>query len=338
MSCPTCGSTQGREIAPGYIECGGTVQVDHAAPVPGGRYLYDEPCRTRYHRFTSGPPAFGVCACGTYAVRQCRSCGEPLCGDCSVQVAVNDGKQWWCRGCVQAAKDREQQQRLAGVVAGYQRVRALPRGGVAELGAVFRGDSAVVDGQTHQFLELTNREFAEFAFSATGTSEAYLECLGPDVRLYRDGTRRLVSASQRSLVDGDSRYTPAVDKIVGQPDERFNEQPLISDPRIPALLYQRGHGDAYETVNHAVRQVGIAASSRGAQRRVEREYRSKQNARLATCLVLAGLAIGCAVGAVSVLQSATDTRSQNPAVLLFFAAVVLAGIAIATGSSWATRR
>lgn len=105
--CPRCGTTASRPIAPGYVECAGTVSVPTGRPPSGafGPPYEVGPCGTRYHTGESAPAVAGaaaVCSCGTFAIGICQTCQEPVCGDCSTP-----GLARTCHRCrTAAAKER----------------------------------------------------------------------------------------------------------------------------------------------------------------------------------------------------------------------------------------
>jgi len=89
VACPRCGSDSHRQIAPTYVECIGVVGVPTGRHPSGVEGPLEEPvaCGFRYH--TSGPSQPGsalLCSCGTFAIGQCATCGDAVCGDHSTQT------------------------------------------------------------------------------------------------------------------------------------------------------------------------------------------------------------------------------------------------------------
>jgi hypothetical protein len=78
-TCPRCGGTQRRILAPGFFECT-TQTLTGVAPHrdgSGGVPIY----RACGHQYQDAPPGLGaLCECGLGAVGACKSCGKPLCG------------------------------------------------------------------------------------------------------------------------------------------------------------------------------------------------------------------------------------------------------------------
>jgi hypothetical protein len=80
--CPQCGSTQRRQIAPGYYEClsARVVGMPHgvASPTP-----VVQPCGKRYQLHAAEQSIAGQqCSCGMFAIGMCLECGTPQCGEC----------------------------------------------------------------------------------------------------------------------------------------------------------------------------------------------------------------------------------------------------------------
>lgn len=104
MSCPRCGGTSYKVIAPGYFECASTVFVPGPVATAEGTVVMPVPGAVCGHRYQAGQPGTAqVCSCGTFAIGLCQDCGDPVCGDCSLMV----GGQ---RLCYPRAKARQSRQ------------------------------------------------------------------------------------------------------------------------------------------------------------------------------------------------------------------------------------
>jgi hypothetical protein len=93
VSCPTCGGTRRRTLAPGFFECQSPVTVVQRGPgfgpPPTGQFgpatiMSSTTCGIRYQE---GGTVSGVmlCSsnCGRFSVGLCAHCGQPVCGICS---------------------------------------------------------------------------------------------------------------------------------------------------------------------------------------------------------------------------------------------------------------
>src|ERR1700712_5795941 len=114
-ACATCGATSGTLVAPGWVSCGGTVEVQREElrlvgerPRMGDPFLGREPvyamvpvttvdtCPSRHHVPVTLPQVvLPRCACGTFAIGLCLLCDTPVCGDDSSR---DEGRRL-CRGC-----------------------------------------------------------------------------------------------------------------------------------------------------------------------------------------------------------------------------------------------
>jgi hypothetical protein len=82
MSCPRCGGSSRRMLAPGYYECMSSGEVRAYAPGPDGTVVPYPRTVVCGHRYQEGVgPALGQCDCGVFAVATCQQCGKPLCGN-----------------------------------------------------------------------------------------------------------------------------------------------------------------------------------------------------------------------------------------------------------------
>jgi hypothetical protein len=96
MSCPVCGGSDRKQIAPNYWECVSTVVqestqyiADPYQPGDGARPIPSQSLRPCGHRYHEGTPQGGqLCSCGTYAIGVCLRCSVPVCGDCSQLVST----------------------------------------------------------------------------------------------------------------------------------------------------------------------------------------------------------------------------------------------------------
>ena len=94
MSCPSCGGSRRKAIAPGWWQCSSEVISESPGPGRGapqtGEFGPDalisaSRCGNVYAE-ASAPkelPAVPSCSCGTFAIGICVKCGEPVCGICS---------------------------------------------------------------------------------------------------------------------------------------------------------------------------------------------------------------------------------------------------------------
>lgn len=83
VSCPTCGGTSSRALAPNYVECTSQV-LRNVIPAGAQGNPVDVPLYGSCgHRFQTGPSPAGAaqCTCGMFAVGRCTTCDQPLCGD-----------------------------------------------------------------------------------------------------------------------------------------------------------------------------------------------------------------------------------------------------------------
>lgn len=122
MSCPNCGSSESRLVAPGYVECAGVLTMDEVTPV-GRLERRSVVCGSRYHTSVSAQQVGGAqCSCGLYVIGSCPRCGTSYCGDHSW---LRDGQRL-CGRCAQQFDDQtanvkaEQQQALLAQVAASQ--------------------------------------------------------------------------------------------------------------------------------------------------------------------------------------------------------------------------
>lgn len=103
-TCPQCGSTNARRIAPNYFECQGTLAVPTGAP-PSGAYgptTQSRVCGHRYQTVTgSSAGVLPQCSCGMFAVGTCYDCGKPLCGDHNVGTGTV-----LCHACRSVRRER----------------------------------------------------------------------------------------------------------------------------------------------------------------------------------------------------------------------------------------
>jgi hypothetical protein len=127
-ACPRCGATIATPVGLNYVECGGTIEVEHQvtekvvrqvgfrpvnghpafgmAPVMGlvtvtRTELRPERCAVRHHVAMEPDRVLLSCPCGTFAIGHCASCGGPVCGDDSERVS---GKRL-CSRCAAAANE-----------------------------------------------------------------------------------------------------------------------------------------------------------------------------------------------------------------------------------------
>ncbi|MGW6441531.1 hypothetical protein [Lentzea sp. NPDC055074] len=118
MTCPHCGSAAHKVIAPGFHECLGWRPEVFTDPATGLAVARRIPCGQRYH--AGGDRGRNTtCACGTFAVGVCTSCGTFVCGDHSA-----GGAQRMCFACVEAARAASEQQEQQEVAAENARAEA----------------------------------------------------------------------------------------------------------------------------------------------------------------------------------------------------------------------
>jgi len=96
MPCPTCGSSDADEIAPGYWECRAVRIVTTVEHLPDARFpgqlrpqqsQHVLRCATRFQAAgATGSEPNVNCECGTFAIGNCMECGKPTCGDCSTRA------------------------------------------------------------------------------------------------------------------------------------------------------------------------------------------------------------------------------------------------------------
>ena len=250
MSCPRCGGSSNVPVAPGYVECRGVVEVDRPAPVPGGRYLYEEPCRTRYATANALGPVQHFCSCGMAAISRCTRCASYACYDCAGTFNTPVGAVTLCGPCSREEEARRKAKGLEPTITELRRIAALPAGGLAELLDLFHQRGGIKEGVTHQFGQLTNREVAEFLQHVFGPRPRWLVPYpeesphvgvdGRDLFLEADGTmRRIHDGGIRAGTDGTSSaymHYPAVNEVVGAPERLFRKQ-LWHDSDFPANIY-----------------------------------------------------------------------------------------------------
>jgi hypothetical protein len=83
MSCPTCGGSQYRLIAPGLAECVESLERPTGMHPSGARgpAMQAFACGTRYQVPNTSGLEVPYCACGLQSIGRCTECGLPLCLD-----------------------------------------------------------------------------------------------------------------------------------------------------------------------------------------------------------------------------------------------------------------
>lgn len=90
-TCPTCGGTTLKKLAPNYLECTSEVSYTETVVVPdlndpGGARPVSQTrtriCGNRFHVGASGNHA--SCSCGLDSIGSCCDCGRRVCGNCSM--------------------------------------------------------------------------------------------------------------------------------------------------------------------------------------------------------------------------------------------------------------
>lgn len=176
MSCPTCGGTSSKPIAPTLAECTSIVEevvVTWQPAGPGGQMVQvpvtnSRVCGARYPTPGSGGP-MPSCACGTFAVGTCVECGAYVCGDCSEVV---DGRRL-CHKDMSEARDRieaataaalaDEHRRLREAeVVEEERYRALPVPTAAQMAAFFKANAA--GARNRRAAEVGHRRAKELGF------------------------------------------------------------------------------------------------------------------------------------------------------------------------------
>jgi hypothetical protein len=101
VSCPVCGGSDRRPVAPGYWKCRSIVVTKR--PGRGGALepvWHDAVCGAEYQEGVPAGAGTPVCACGTFAIGLCDGCAQPLCG---IHGGMDFGKRR-CSSCVAAAR------------------------------------------------------------------------------------------------------------------------------------------------------------------------------------------------------------------------------------------
>ncbi len=144
VTCPSCGGTSRKPIAPDYYECTNVLVAQQ--PIlnaqPGASRPVPFSCGRRYHETSTvgasagNPPS---CSCGTFAIGQCTHCGTPLCGDDRVHILAVNGHQWRCATCAGLWHREEQSRREAAELAEARRREQLPVMNVRQLAEYLAG-------------------------------------------------------------------------------------------------------------------------------------------------------------------------------------------------------
>lgn len=101
VTCPNCGGSETRQIAPGFWEC---QEKDYVAEGHGR----DSACRHRFHAGTRLGQSSRLCSCGTFAIGVCTVCGTWVCGDHSI---LWSGKGRLCLDDAEPLRQREAEER-----------------------------------------------------------------------------------------------------------------------------------------------------------------------------------------------------------------------------------
>lgn len=179
-TCPVCGGSESRLLAPGFHECCSRVMVDAAPPGLGGNMgfvpipIYDR-CG---HRYQTSPreTMTETCACGMFAVGLCSTCGRPRCGEHSGFL----GGKFVCSAHVFEANQEEAKQ------AAEEKRR-------------------LIDAATQQSQERERREQQRYEQLAPGFPDG--ACSGPDMSA---ALTRLVPSHPSTYILGYQRISPKI--------------------------------------------------------------------------------------------------------------------------------
>jgi hypothetical protein len=168
VPCPNCRASAPRQqIAPGYFRCTNElheVHVDTDGVTPRPVYYI---CGATYHDASERPGlASGpACRCGTFAVAQCTSCGEPLCGN--HRRALRG--RWVCASCLQRHEQDEFHMRIALQEQEGRRYQGLPAWSRQELLDYMTGRRTdLKDGRDRKAGDWTHRDVASLLTEALG--------------------------------------------------------------------------------------------------------------------------------------------------------------------------
>lgn len=175
MPCPSCGGTARNEIAPGYFHCvSDRMEVHPTGGFDGRPIPVSVECGIYYQEVQgSGVPGQPICDCGTFAVRRCVRCSQPLCGTHGKPMGEATGR-WHCLQCVNQIESEFKDRVLAQQTENAARYRALPPMSRNQLLHVLRGqDSSTVDGSTHQIWDWSCRDIAELFTTEFGEDRSF---------------------------------------------------------------------------------------------------------------------------------------------------------------------
>ena len=244
MTCPSCGGSDRKLIAPGYYRCtNDVVLIQPDAGGPGRPAAYTERCDTQYHAAGSlrSRRADGVCACGTFAIRQCTECGAALCGDHSVEAVAL--KSWVCEPCL----SRLERQRTERRVSAYRQLQPASRDDLADL--LTDNKTGVRDGETHQFWDWTSAQVCDVLSDVFGNGIFGIRGLrvgvalqGPDCYLTRTGY--IAEVSNVSVLDVEHLASPC---------DRFNSVEFFPT-HLGSRRASKDHldTDAFNQLRHSV--------------------------------------------------------------------------------------